>query len=431
MIIKGGARSSGGFFAHHLMKAEENERVEVKEMRGLLADTVPEAFQEMRMVAAGTRAENYFYHASINPREDEHLTPEQWDIAVDRLEQNLGLTDHARFQVEHEKNGRTHRHIVWSRVDVDSMTVTPASGNYLAHDKTRAELEQEFSHEPTSPTPQPSQRKSREFADWENFRAADTGIDPKAMKAEITALWQQSDSGGAFQAAIEEKGYLLAKGDRRDFVLIDPAGDVHSLARRIEGAKAADIRAKMVDLDRDSLMTAQEASAWMKGKEEAENSGESDARILPEEQAQEVEPRHNPKLAILEKYALTHPPEPLEYVRVHSAKDVSDFYKTLYTSTDWHDLQPSAASRRAAWEGEQARVAEARREHDPPAGEPPVEPVSFERATRGIDPPQSFHEREPVKRDTETWAEFVTRTKPPDRTEENNKSDHTEPELER
>lgn len=56
MIIKGGARNSGGLFASHLMKTEENERVEVKEMRGLLADTVPEPFSEMRMVAAGTRA---------------------------------------------------------------------------------------------------------------------------------------------------------------------------------------------------------------------------------------------------------------------------------------------------------------------------------------------------------------------------------------
>lgn len=452
MIIKGGARSSGGFFAYHLMKTEENERVEVKEMRGLLAETVPEAFQEMRMVAAGTRAENYFYHASINPREDEHLTPEQWEFAVDRLEQNLGLTDHARFQVEHEKAGRIHRHIVWSRVDVDSMTVTPASGNYLAHDQTRLELEREFSLEPTSPTPQPSQRKSREFAEWENWRGAESGIDPKAMKAEISALWQQSDSGGAFQAAIEDKGYLLAKGDRRDFVLIDPTGDIHSLARRISGAKAADIRAKMIDLDKETLMTAQEASAWMKGKEEAENSGSSDARVLPEEQAQAKEspseglggmvppvppaPSHNTKLAILEKYALDQPPEPNEYVRVTSAQDVSAFYKALYSSTDWHDLQPSGASRRAAWDTEQTRLAESdhrqtQASHDQPAGEPPVEPVSFERATRGIDPPQRFHEREPVKRDNETWAEFVTRTTSPDRTQGKDKNDQTEPELER
>jgi len=396
MIIKGGARSSGGFFAYHLMKTEENERVEVKEMRGLLADTVPEAFQEMRMVAAGTRADNYFYHASINPRENEHLTPEQWDIAVDRLEQNLGLTDHARFQVEHEKDGRTHRHIVWSRVDLDTMTVTPASGNYLAHDKTRLELEREFSHEPTSPTPQPSLRKSREFADWENFRAAESGIDPKEMKAEITALWQQCDGGRAFQAAIEEKGYLLAKGDRRDFVLIDPEGDVHSLARRIDGAKAADIRAKMGDLDRDSLMTTKEASAWMQAREgEAETSGSSEARVLPQEQQQAAEERgevtaptvHNPKLAVLEKYAI-HQRE-LQHVTAQEFTDQQEAVLALqgwqlpYLGTqsfeDW--LQRGYDSL-----GEQ-HAALREPQHHPPERDAP-----------------------PNKQPHESWAEFVTRT---------------------
>ena len=65
----------------------------------------------------GTKCTNYFYQANINPREDEHLTPAQWREAVDTLEKNLGLTGQPRFVVEHEKEGRTHRHIVWSRID--------------------------------------------------------------------------------------------------------------------------------------------------------------------------------------------------------------------------------------------------------------------------------------------------------------------------
>lgn len=449
MVINGKSGCSGAYWAKHLLRTETNERVEIVEMRGLYAEDLSEAFREMRMLAATTKARDYFYQANLNPREDEHLTPEQWEQSIDLLEHNLHLDNHPRFIVEHVKRGedgqlRTHRHVIWSRVDMDSNTVVPDNNNYYAHVQTARELEQMFDLAPVVMPPPPERDR---FKEWETFRAQESGISPAEMKAEITALWQQSDGGRAFQAAIEEKGYLLAKGDRRDFVLIDPASDVHSLARRIDGAKAADIRAKMTDLDRDSLMTAKEASAWMKGREEAENSGSSDARILHEEERQEREQSSevlggsvstvppesslSPKLAILEKYALTHPPEPMEYVPVTSAKDVSDFYKALYSSTDWQDLQPGAASRRAAWEGEQARLAEASREHDPPAGEPPIEPVSFERATRGIDPPQSFHEREPVKRDNETWAEFVTRTKPPDRTEEKDTSDQREPELER
>lgn len=284
MIIKGGSRKSAAFFAKHLMKTEENERVAIVEMKGLYADDLKEAFREMRLVAAGTRAENYFYHASINPREDERLTPEQWETAVNTLERNLNLEGHARFQVEHEKEGRTHRHIVWSRVDPDTMTVTPASDNYLAHDKTRAELEQEFHHEPTPSTPEPSKRKSREIEDWENFRAQESGIDPKQVKAEVTQLWKLSDSGRAFQSALEERGYVLCKGDQRDFCLVDAAGDVHSLGRRIEGVKAAEIRARLADIDRDSLMTVKEASAWVKEQDSA--TGSDSVKFIQPESAE-------------------------------------------------------------------------------------------------------------------------------------------------
>lgn len=445
MIINGGARKSGGFFAHHLMKAQENERVEIKEMRGLYAEDLPDAFREMQFLAAGSKAENYFYHANVNPREDEQLTPEQWEHTADTLERNLGLENHPRVIIEHTKNGRTHQHYIWSRVDMDTGTVTPVTDNYYIHTQTARELEQAFSLSPVQ-LPLPPERDR--FKDWETFRGQESAISPAEMKAEITALWQASDSGRAFSAALDDAGYLLAKGDRRDFVLIDPEGDIHSLQRRISGAKAADIRAKMGDLDRDSLMTAQQASAWMKGKEEAENSGSSDARVLPEEQAQEVtsetvEPSHNPKLAVLEKYALEHPAEPLEYVRVNSAKEFSDHFKALYISTDWQDLQPSPASRRAAWDAEQARLAEIdsvqgqahadrSSEHHPPEGEPPVEPVSFERATRGTDPPLPMTEREQSKRQDESWVEFVTRQQPErDKADGKDKSNAKEPELER
>lgn len=41
---------------------------------------------------------------------------------------------------------------------------------------------------------------------------------------------------------MEESGYILAKGDRRDFVIVDQQGEVHSLARQVQGIKAKDLR---------------------------------------------------------------------------------------------------------------------------------------------------------------------------------------------
>jgi hypothetical protein len=92
MIINGGSRRNGTFFAKHLGNAQENERVTLCEIRNLAAETIAEAFQEMEAIAMGTRCENYFYHANINPLSKETLTQRQWNRAVDLLEAKLCLT---------------------------------------------------------------------------------------------------------------------------------------------------------------------------------------------------------------------------------------------------------------------------------------------------------------------------------------------------
>ena len=45
--------------------------------------------------------------------------------------------------VEHFKEGRAHRHVIWSRVDEDLRTVSPFY-NFLTHERTARELEREF-----------------------------------------------------------------------------------------------------------------------------------------------------------------------------------------------------------------------------------------------------------------------------------------------
>ena len=85
IIINGGSRSGGAWWSKHLGNEETNEQVQVIEYRGLSASTMRAAFREMEALAAGTKCENYFYQANINPRADEVLTPAQWREAVDTL----------------------------------------------------------------------------------------------------------------------------------------------------------------------------------------------------------------------------------------------------------------------------------------------------------------------------------------------------------
>jgi hypothetical protein len=91
------------------------------------------------------------------------------------------------------------------------------------------------------------------------LQAERTGLGVKTVKAKITELWRRADSGQAFAAALKSEGYLLARGDRRDFVVIDPRGGTHSLARRVEGAKVKDIGERMRDLDPAQLPSVTEA----------------------------------------------------------------------------------------------------------------------------------------------------------------------------
>ena len=247
MIINGGSRSNGRFFARHLTNGEENERVTLCEIRGLAAESVEHALKEMEAIALGTQCTNYFYHATINPLSTEILAAAQWSRAVDALEANLGLTGHARFVVEHEKKGRTHRHIVWLRIDVSKMRAVKMTDDYEKHQATARELEREFGlkrgRSVLGPAKVKGARPARRPKSWETFRGHKSGIDPWAMKKAITGLYQASTSGREFSALLAEHGYRLTKGDRAGFCIVDQAGELHSLARRIEGISAESLRA--------------------------------------------------------------------------------------------------------------------------------------------------------------------------------------------
>ena len=271
MIINGGSRCNGAFFAKHLLNPEHNEQVHVEEIRGLAANNIGQAFYEMKAVASGTRCKNFFYHANLNPEADEILTPEQWDRAVDELEKRLGLEGQARFVVEHEKKGRIHRHVVWSRIDVDRMKAVKMPYDFVRHQAVARQLEKEFGlrqgRSVLGPDAEKGNRPERGPKPWEMFRGQKSGVSVKDLKEEITRLWREADSAKAFTAALEERGYILARGDSRAWCIVDRKGDIHSLARRIGGVKAKDIREKLSDIDPQTVPHVKEAAKQQKERQ--------------------------------------------------------------------------------------------------------------------------------------------------------------------
>lgn len=257
MIINGGSRRNGAFFRKHLTNGEHNERVTVCELRNLAATNIADALREMEAVAMGTLCENYFYHANINPAEHETLTQEQWAVAVGTLERHLSLEDHARFVVEHQKKGRTHRHVIWSRIDVSTMRAAVMANDYAKHQAAARELEAAFGltsvESVLGPTRSSSPRPVRRPATWESFRGQESGIDPFAMKQTVTRLYRECRSAEEFSSRLPEYGLRLVKGRSTDYCLLDRAGHLHSLARRLDGVKAAELRGFMRHLAVPSL----------------------------------------------------------------------------------------------------------------------------------------------------------------------------------
>ena len=292
MIIKGKSRAGPSQLAHHLGRADTNERVEILQLDS--AGTPEQAFRDWQTYTLATKGKLGLYHANIDPDTKYEMTPEQWTRAVEILEEELGLQGQPRAVVMHEKDGREHIHVVWARADMDTMTLRSDSQNYQAHERASLRMEQEFGHEhvpgkhakrdkeaqPEFPTAEVS------HDEWQ--QAERSGIDHRERKAQVTALYEASDSGPAFKAALEDAGYVLARGDRRDFVILDDDAKVHSLGRQLPGVKAADLRAFMVDIDPQSLPSVKEARAAIREAGRVAPSPEADQSGQPDISAEQT-----------------------------------------------------------------------------------------------------------------------------------------------
>jgi len=89
-------------------------------------------------------------------------------------------------------------------------------------------------------------------------QAKRTGLDPQTAKKLFQDCWAASDSREAFSRALEERGFWLAKGDRRGFVAVDFRGEVYSVARMI-GTPTKAVNGRLGDPN--SLPTV-EQTAW-------------------------------------------------------------------------------------------------------------------------------------------------------------------------
>ena len=120
MILVGNQRGGASNLAHHLIK-DENERVEVHQVRGFASDDLLSAFRESFAMSRATKCKQHLFSLSMNPPLGADLSAQDFERTADRAEENLGLVGQPRAIVLHTKNGRTHAHAVWSRINAEEM----------------------------------------------------------------------------------------------------------------------------------------------------------------------------------------------------------------------------------------------------------------------------------------------------------------------
>ena len=246
MIIKGGRRGGSKDLAAHLLRQDENEAVRVRAIEGFFFDNpTPENLEKaLRQMEYGGKAagkKQNLYHAIIAPQDGETLTDKQLQQSVDTLAKNLGMAGHQYVVVEHWKHQRQHFHVVLNVMNPETGNLARLQWSRRTQWQTSRQLEKELGLKPNNP-------KGHASHQWEHQRGKRTGIDPTQMRKDVTAIYHASGTGKEFAEKLKEAGFILTRGDKNRYVLVDKAGDIHGLMRRIEGVKIKDLRQKFPDL---------------------------------------------------------------------------------------------------------------------------------------------------------------------------------------
>jgi len=253
LIVKGKAQGQPGKLAKHLCRTDHNERVRVLDIEGLNALTIPDALRELDDLGAAAQTRRTLYHGIIAPRVNEQMTDEQREIAVRSLAEKMALENQPYIVIGHlKKDEGEHYHVIFSRIDQANARGISDSHNYRKHEELARDLEHRFgfAHTRGAHVRDKSEeaRPGRTPDHWEMQQAQRTGVTIDQARQTITAAWRTTRSGAELIDALSQEGFTVARGDRRDFVLVDEAGGVHGLTRRIDGARAKDVRERMADV---------------------------------------------------------------------------------------------------------------------------------------------------------------------------------------
>lgn len=248
--------------ALHMMIFTATHSADLKEASGIKAEAGG------RQQSAGS-----VYSYSLSWHTEQEPDKAAMIAAANTTLERLGLSEHQVLIVAHNDTDHAHVHVIVNLVH-------PTTGKVAAGIRQdqrilsawASEYEQQDGKIYCEERKKNAERRQQgELTKYQDEKVADA--------PSITQLYQQADNGSAFIAALEEKGYVVARGDKGRLVIVDDNGTVQNLVRQIDGVKKKDIEAKLGEV-LQGLPSVAEAMTRLKNTENAQDTVYPDSQKI-------------------------------------------------------------------------------------------------------------------------------------------------------
>jgi hypothetical protein len=240
--------------ATYLTDIGDNDLVVELPARGVVADQFASQLREIVARCAHGRTARPILHLCVSPASS--WSDAQYQRYLDLYEAEFDLADQPRLAVHHSKNGRGHRHYIYSVVKRDGRSVD-LRNDYARREKIARVVEYEFGERHVvgghnRAVAAALEREGRhdvvasmrEAGLLDQRRPVTRMMAPRRLRGAAAAnhhqriaqlvfeAWRSSDDGCSFKQALAERGLMLAEGDQVP-VVVERAGIVWPLARLV------------------------------------------------------------------------------------------------------------------------------------------------------------------------------------------------------
>jgi hypothetical protein len=221
VIIPASQRGNAKQLANHLSDLTINDHVELYEARGLFHDqSIQEALREMHAASKGSRCQKHLFSLSVDPVQGLDHDGKLYEEIFHGLDERFPmLKDQPRLIVFHEKEGRRHAHVIYSRINREGKAIELGlykkkltSFSYDLFEKHAPE--QMPKNLQSWAKRQHEERLKQDHTRAELERERRTKQSREAHHQILQEAVKQHDTLKSLDAHLQEKGYRLCNGKR-------------------------------------------------------------------------------------------------------------------------------------------------------------------------------------------------------------------------